>query len=317
MNITLCVSAEAVRRRSGQTSSTAQDVVFSIERAQQPSSQQAFFARKLGKPVRIDDETVELRLPAPNPLLLDHQLNVRIMSRAWCLAHGVERVPSFVEKEETYSSRNAMGTGPFMLKQREPGVKTVLVRNPNWWDSFKGNVSEVIFLPIGNDSTRTAALLAGDIDLTSDVAPQDVNRLAKDSRVRLSAGPENRVIFFGVDQFRDSLLYSSVKGRNPFKDIRVREAFYRAIDVDALKATIMRGQSMPTFVHDNQRSRLSGCRTRGSSACGCCPCAQADGRSRLCGWVRPDPRLPQRSVCERRPDLCGRGEHARKDRGTG
>ena len=80
---------------------TVQDVVFSVERAQQPSSQQAFFARKLGKPVRIDDETVELRLPAPNPLLLDHQLNVRIMSRAWCLAHGVERVPSFVDKEET------------------------------------------------------------------------------------------------------------------------------------------------------------------------------------------------------------------------
>ena len=196
--------------------------------------------------MRVDDETIELRLPAPNPLLLDHQLNVRIMSRAWCLAHGVERVPSFVNKEETYSSRNAMGTGPFMLKQREPGVKTVLVRNPNWWDSFKGNVNEAIFIPIGNDSTRTAALLAGDIDLTSDLAPQDTNRLAKDPRVRLSTGPENRVIFFGLDQHRDELLYSSVKGRNPLKDVRVREAFYRTIDVDALKATIMRGQSIPT-----------------------------------------------------------------------
>jgi peptide/nickel transport system substrate-binding protein len=225
---------------------TAEDVVFSIERAQQASSQQAFFARKLGKPVRIDDETVELRLPAPNPLLLDHQLNVGIMSRAWCLAHGVERVPSFVDREETYSSRNAMGTGPFMLKQREPGVKAVLVRNPNWWDSFKGNVNEAIFVPIGNDSTRTAALLAGDIDLTSDVSPQDAKRLAKDPRVRLSTGPENRVIFFGLDQHRAELLYSSVKRRNPFKDVRVREAFYRTIDVDALKSTIMRGQSMPT-----------------------------------------------------------------------
>jgi peptide/nickel transport system substrate-binding protein len=225
---------------------TADDVVFSIERAQQPSSQQATFARSLGKPVRVDDETVELRLPAPNPVLLFHQLNVAIMSRAWCKTHGVERVPSFNDKEEGYSSRNAMGTGPFMLKQREPGVKTVFTRNPHWWDAFKGNVTELIFTPIGNDSTRTAALLAGDIHFTHDTAPQDLIRLAKDSRVRLSTGVENRVVFFAFDQFRDELLYSSIKGRNPFKDVRVREAFYRAIDADVLKSTIMRGQSAPT-----------------------------------------------------------------------
>ncbi|HEU0200286.1 MAG TPA: ABC transporter substrate-binding protein [Burkholderiaceae bacterium] len=225
---------------------TADDVVFSIERAQQRSSQQAYFARQLGTPVRIDDETVELRLPAPNPILIEHQLNVQIMSHAWCKKHGVERVPDFAAKEEGHSTLNAMGTGPFMLEQREPGTKTVLVRNPNWWGKFEGNVTKAIITPIGSDGTRTAALLAGDIDFTIDAPPQDIARLANEPKMRLHRGLENRVIFFGFDQYRDELLYSNAKGRNPFKDVRVREAFYRAIDVETLKSTIMRGQSAPT-----------------------------------------------------------------------
>ena len=43
-------------------------------------------------------------------------------------------------------------------------------------------------------------------------------------------GPELRTIFLGMDQKRDELLFSSVKGKNPFKDVRVRQAFYQAID---------------------------------------------------------------------------------------
>jgi peptide/nickel transport system substrate-binding protein len=49
-----------------------------------------------------------------------------------------------------------------------------------------------------------------------------------------------------MDQERDELLESNVKGKNPFKDKRVREAFHRSIDVDAIKRTVMRGQSFPT-----------------------------------------------------------------------
>src|SRR5262249_41907201 len=123
---------------------------------------------------------------------------------------------------------------------------TVYVRNETWWGKFDGNVTEFVFTPIASDSTRTAALLAGDIDLTHDAPPQDLQRLASDPKVRLSSALENRVIFFGFDQLRDELLYSNVKGRNPFKDARVREAFARAIDSELLKQTVMRGQSAPT-----------------------------------------------------------------------
>ena len=47
-------------------------------------------------------------------------------------------------------------------------------------------------------------------------------------------GVENRIVFLGMDQARDELLYSNVKGKNPFKDKRVRQALYQAIDIDAI-----------------------------------------------------------------------------------
>jgi peptide/nickel transport system substrate-binding protein len=225
---------------------SAADAVFSIERAQQSTSQQAFFARQMGKPTLIDERTFELKLEKPNPLLLEHQLNVRMMSRAWCKAHGAERVPDFTKKEEAFSTRRAMGTGPFVLESYEPGVKMVMTRNPRWWGTFEGNVTRIVYTPIGNDATRTAALLAGDIDFTHDTPTQDAARLAKEPSVKLVSGPENRILFFAMDQFRDELLHGSVKGRNPFKDARVREAFALAIDAEALKAGTMRGQSQPT-----------------------------------------------------------------------
>jgi peptide/nickel transport system substrate-binding protein len=225
---------------------TAADAVFSIERAQQASSQQAYFARQLGKPVLLDERRFELRLEKPNPLLLEHQLNVRIMSAAWCKANGSERVPDFTKKEEAASSRQAMGSGPFVLERFEPGVRVVLAKHPAWWDRPSGNVTRVVYTPIANDGTRTAALLSGDVDFTHDAPPQDVARLGRENSVKLVQGPENRILFFVLDQHRDELLYSSVKGRNPFKDVRVREAFTLAVDAEALRTNTMRGQSVPT-----------------------------------------------------------------------
>lgn len=225
---------------------TADDAVFSIERAQHPTSQLAQYARALGKAIRIDDYTIELHQDQPNPLLLQHLNTIYIMSKTWSIAHHVEKPLDFKSKEETFAARNANGTGPYMLKTREPGVKTVLVKNPNWWGPNEGNVTELVYTPIASDATRNAALLSGEIDFVHDPAPQDVARIKANPAFRTFAGPENRVVFLGFDQFSDALAYSNVTGKNPFKDRRVREAFYRAIDVDALESKIMRGQAVPT-----------------------------------------------------------------------
>jgi peptide/nickel transport system substrate-binding protein len=109
---------------------TVDDVVYSIERSQQPTSQMAVYTRRLGKAAAIDEQTIELRLEAPNPILLEHAQNVFVMSRAWCVAHNVERVPDFKLREEAFSTLNAIGSGPFVLGLREPGIRTVLARNP-------------------------------------------------------------------------------------------------------------------------------------------------------------------------------------------
>jgi peptide/nickel transport system substrate-binding protein len=225
---------------------TADDVVFSIERAQQPTSQMAVFARPLGRAVQIDEHTVELQLARPNPTLLQQLALVSVMSRAWCTAHRAERVPDFQAKEEGFSSFNTMGTGRFMLRQREPGVRTVFVRNPRWWGRFEGNVQEVVFLPIASAATRTAALLGGDIDLLQDVPLQDLERLSNEPKLRVWSGPENRIVFFGLDQASPALPQGEAGSRNPFKDVRVREAVFRAIDSAALASAVMRGQAQPT-----------------------------------------------------------------------
>ena len=235
---------------------TADDVVFSIERAQMPTSQIAQYALALGKPVRIDDYTVELRQQKPDPLLLQHLNTIFIMSKSWCIEHHVEKPLDFKAREETFAARNANGTGPYMLKSREVSVRTVLVANPNWWQPLPGNVTELDYRPIASDPTRMAALLSGEIDIVTDPAPQDVARFAANPDFAVYSGLENRVLFFGFDQYRDALEGSNIKDRNPFKDERVREAFYKAIDVDALQSKIMRGQSVAT-----------GCLTTAPSGC--------------------------------------------------
>jgi len=74
----------------------------------------------------------------------------------------------YKNKEETYASRNANGTGPFVLKSREADVKTVLVLNSNWWGKMEGNVNEIVYQPIKQDGTRVAALLSGEVDFVLD-----------------------------------------------------------------------------------------------------------------------------------------------------
>ena len=225
---------------------TADDVAFSIERAQQPTSLIRVYAAALGRPKKIDALTVELTQEQPNPILLQHLSLAQIMSKAWCEAHKVTRPQDFKNKEETFAARNANGTGPYVLKSREADIRTVYARNPNYWRPIEGNLTEVIYLPIKSDATRIAALLSGEVDLVIDPPVQDIARLKSSPGVRVLEGAENRVLFLGMDQFRDELLYSNVKGNNPFKDKWVRQALYQAIDIEAIRSRIMRGLSLPT-----------------------------------------------------------------------
>ncbi len=225
---------------------TADDVVFSVNRAKQPTSQIAVYAIAVGEPKKIDDLTVEFTLPQVEPIFLQKINTIYIMSKAWCEENKATVTQNFAGKEESFASRNANGTGPYMLVSREAGTKTVYKRNPNYWRKIEGNVQQVVYTPIQSDATRTAALISGEIDFVLDPAPRDVDPLRKMAGVKIIEGPENRIVFIGLDQGRDELLYSNVKGKNPFKDLRVRKALYQAIDIETIKTRLMNGQASPT-----------------------------------------------------------------------
>jgi peptide/nickel transport system substrate-binding protein len=133
-----------------------------------------------------------------------------------------------------------------MLKEWQPDQKLVLVKNASWWGKSEGNVTEIVYTPVKAVATRMAALLSGEVDLVLDPSPQDLPRVRSDAALKVIDGIENRTIFFGMDQHRDELPGSNVKGKNPLKDQRVRKALYQAIDMDTIARVTLRGLGQPT-----------------------------------------------------------------------
>lgn len=225
---------------------TAEDVVFSVQRAKAPTSGFQAFANALGTPQRVDDLTVDFLLKDFNPIFLQHLSKVFVLSKSWADQNNASAPQDFKNKDEKFSALHANGTGPFVLVSRQADSKSVFRRNPTWWGRFEGNVQEVAYTPLKSEATRTAALISGDLDFVLDPPPQDVDRLRSTSGVKVVEGTENRIIFIGMDQGRDELLYSSVKGKNPLKDRRVRQALYQAIDIAGLRRSVMRNLTVPT-----------------------------------------------------------------------
>ena len=231
---------------------TADDVVFSFERVKTAVSSFKLYATDSGVARRIGDYTVEFTTTSPNPVETSTVASIFIMSRKWCEKNNATRAQDITAKEETFAARNAMGTGPYIVTAREAGVKTTHRRNPDWWGVkhglFEGNADTVEYSQISNAATRMAALKSGELDFVSDPPVQDIPRLREEAALKVWEGAETRIIFLGFDQARDELLYSTVKGKNPFKDRRVRLALWQAIDTQAIKAQVMRGLSAPSGI---------------------------------------------------------------------
>ncbi len=226
---------------------TADDVVFSITRALEKTSDFSAYMQGIKSAKKIDSLTVDIVSDGPNPTLLDQLTEVRMMNKAWALKNNAQKPQDFKNKEETYTARNTNGTGPFILKAREPDVKTEFVVNPKWWGKRDSeSIDEVIYTPIKNNATRISALLSGEIDFVLDPPVQDVPKLKENKAIKIMEGNENRTLFLNFDQGRDELLYGS-KGKNPFKDIRVRQAMLQAIDINAIYVSVMRKLSLPTM----------------------------------------------------------------------
>jgi peptide/nickel transport system substrate-binding protein len=226
---------------------TADDVVFSLKRALQPAADMKSLLVSVEDVTKVDDLTVHVKTKGPNPLLVNNLTNLFIMDKEWSEQNNATQVQDLKAKTENFATRNAMGTGPFQLVSREPDQRTVMRRYENYWgkDQIQNDISEIVYRPIPEAATRVAALLSGEVDWVQDLPPQDIERLRTAQGVRVSTGPENRPIFLGMNVGVPELRSSDVKGKNPFAEVRVRQAINTAINREAIQRVVMRGQSQP------------------------------------------------------------------------
>jgi peptide/nickel transport system substrate-binding protein len=225
---------------------TADDAVFSLDRSMSKTSNFSVYTQGIDKVVKVDAQTIDIFTKDPNPVLLNQLTELRMMSKAWAEKNNSVTPKDIKTKDENFAHRNAMGTGMFKLKEWQPDQKLVLTRNDAWWGKAEGNVTEVVYTPVKATATRMAALLSGEVDFVLDPSPQDLPRVRTTPSLKVIDGVEYRTIFLGMDQFRDELPGSNIKGKNPLKDQRVRKALYQAIDIETIKKVTMRGLGQPT-----------------------------------------------------------------------
>jgi peptide/nickel transport system substrate-binding protein len=232
---------------------TADDAVFSIERALDKASQRKNQMLGITGAKKIDAQTIDITSAAPDAVLPDKLFLVGMMSKAWCEKHGVTKPQDYNAKQETHAVRNANGTGPFTLVRYEADVRTTLKSNPAWWGRGTtelagrfggGNVDEVLYQVIQADATRLAALQSGQVDFVIDPPFQDLARLKADKSLKVSEADDIGTQYFAFNQHSAEI--GDVKGKNPFKDVRVRRAVQLAIDMDLIVKQVLRGEGTVT-----------------------------------------------------------------------
>jgi peptide/nickel transport system substrate-binding protein len=230
---------------------TADDAVFSIERALDRSSQRANQMRGIVGARKVDALTIDVLSEAPDAVLPEKLWVVAMMSKAWCEQHKVTKPQDYNAKQETFAVRNANGTGPFMLVRYESDARTTLKANAWWWGrgtaAGGGNVDEAIYSVIGSDATRFAALSSGQVDFVIDPAFQDLPRIKQDKSLKVMATADIGTQYLAFDQHSAAL--PEVPGHNPFKDVRVRRAVQLAIDTELIVRQVLRGEGTPTGSH--------------------------------------------------------------------
>ncbi len=224
----------------------ADDVVFNVTRTRARNSQLSVRLPPDLKVAKVDDHTVDFTVDVPNPILHYAWDTWYMMDKEWSEANNALQPSAPQDTTPSFAVLNANGTGPFRIAEHQLGVRTVFEKNPNWWGKPEHNLDRVIFTPILSAPTRVAALLSGEVDVIDPVPLQDVARINASANARVLEGPEIRTIYLSFDQMRPELTASSVKGKNPFKDVRVRKAFYQSIDIEAIRRQVMRGAATPT-----------------------------------------------------------------------
>lgn len=205
---------------------TSDDVLFTIERLKSSIDFRGMF-NVVQNVDKVDEYTVDIHTNHPYPLLLNILAYVFVVDQQFYRGRS-----EIVKFGQTFASTNVSGTGPFKVHDRIAGQRLTLVRNQRYWDKqSRGNVDQLELLPIRSDSTRLAALLTGDVDVISPVAPIDIARVQRTPNIKLLALTGTRIVMLQINQSR----------RQEFKDVRVRRAMNLAVNQALIVEKILRG----------------------------------------------------------------------------
>ncbi len=213
---------------------TAQDVVWTIERLKKSPDFKGLYEPFVGAKA-VDDYTVDLITKKPYGLTLNMATYIFPMDSEFYTGTDEKGHPkdAIVKTEHSFANENESGTGKYTVESREQGQKWVLKAFPEYWDENSGNVDTIELTPIGEDATRMAALLAGDVDFIMPVPPQDFDRIERTEDVQLITMPGSRIITFQLNQ----------KRREEFKNPKVRQAMAYAVNNPGIVAKIMKGRA--------------------------------------------------------------------------
>lgn len=208
------------------TAMTADDVVFSLDRARAEGStnaQPALFAN-IEAVEAISDTTVKITLDGPDGAFL--------FDMAW--GDAVIVAPETADANAT----NPVGTGPFRFAEWVQGDRVELVRNEDYWGA-PAAIETATFRFIADPSAAFAALMAGDVDAFP-------NFPAPETLALFEADPRFRVI---VGSTEGETILAMNNAREPLTDIRVRRAISHAIDRQDIIDGAMFGFGTPIGTH--------------------------------------------------------------------
>ncbi len=222
---------------------TAEDVVFSIERAPKvPNSPASFesYVRSIKAMQVVDPYTLRFTSTTPDPTFMQNVGGVFIISK---------KVAENATSADFNSGKVAIGTGPYKFVSWTPGDRMQLLRNDAYWGP-KPEWEKVTIRYISNDPARVAALLSGAVDVINEVPPTDIPTLKKDKRVNVINAASIRLIYIVLNQRDDAPGIAGLDGKplpkNPYQDARVRQAISLMIDRAGIVDKVLFGQGVPT-----------------------------------------------------------------------
>ena len=230
---------EGVRFHDG-TPFEAEDVAFSLARVPQvPNSPGPFtpMVRTIAAVQVVDARTVRVITREPTPFFDRDITSIFMLSR---------RIHANAQLSDFNQGRALIGTGAYRHVSYSQGERHEFARNPDFWGE-RPAWDRVITRYMTNNGARVAALLAGDVDLIDAVPVQDVQRLAGDPRLAVFSTDSVTTSYIMPDTVREQAPFVTDRQgnplpRNPFRDVRVRQAISLAIPREAIVTRLLVGQ---------------------------------------------------------------------------